>query len=386
MATKGWASPEAEKSSARTTELRQRLTIDFEQTWYALRGDYLVHLTRLDLRKAVETAAQMIARAEERGSARHVAQAETWLAMARMFSGDLDLAAQCFERAWALLESIAKPATGLTEQHAGLMPQAETFERIFTQATTRGYSALNLWLLGHPDRALERLIVATAIVRESGQRDVLAEVHILAATVHNLRGELEHVRLRAEAAFELATEGNPYFRAQGGILLGWADAMAGDLDGGIARMRCHLLEFRATGAELATDSYLALIATALGQKGECDEGLRTIDESLAIIERTGARASDAEVHRLKGELLMAQEASNAAQAEQSFRTALEISRKQNAKSLELRATTSLARLLGQQGRRDEARAMLTEIYGWFSEGFDTADLKDAKALLKQLDA
>ena len=92
------------------------------------------------------------------------------------------------------------------------------------------------------------------------------------------------------------------------------------------------------------------------------------------------------MHRLKGELLLAQDASNAAQAEQSFRTAIEISRKQNAKSWELRATTSLARLLGQQGKRDEARAMLADIYNWFTEGFDTADLKDAKALLDELGA
>jgi predicted ATPase len=117
-----------------------------------------------------------------------------------------------------------------------------------------------------------------------------------------------------------------------------------------------------------------------------DEGLRTIDESFPIIERTGARSYEAEVHRLKGGLLLAQDASHAAQAEQSLRTAVEISRKQKAKSWELRATTSLARLLDKQGKREEARAMLAEIYNWFTEGFDTADLKDAKALLAELSA
>ncbi len=132
------------------------------------------------------------------------------------------------------------------------------------------------------------------------------------------------------------------------------------------------------------DYYLALIATALGRMGRFDEGLRTIDESFPFIERTGQRSYEAEVHRLKGELLLAQDASNAAQAEQSFRTAIEISRRQNAKSWELRATTSLARLLEKQGKRDEARAMLADIYNWFTEGFDTADLKDAKALLEEL--
>jgi predicted ATPase len=168
------------------------------------------------------------------------------------------------------------------------------------------------------------------------------------------------------------------------IYLGWAQAMAGDLDGGIAQMRHHLTDLRTTGLELLNEYILALIATALSRTGRFDEGLRTINEAFPIIERTGARWYEAEVHRLKGELLLAQDASNAAQAEKSFRTAIDISRKQSARSWELRATISLARLLRDTGQRDEARAMLAEIYGWFTEGFDTADLRDAKALLDDL--
>ena len=173
-------------------------------------------------------------------------------------------------------------------------------------------------------------------------------------------------------------------RALSEIYLGWADAMAGDLEGGIARMRQHLSELRARGFEVAAAYHLALIATALGKVGRFDEALRTIDESFPIIDRTGQRHYEAEVHRLKGELLLAQSASNAAQAEKSFRTAIEIARKQHAKSWELRATTSLARLLAKQRKRDKARTMLAEIYGWFTEGFDTPDLKDAKSLLDEL--
>jgi predicted ATPase len=193
------------------------------------------------------------------------------------------------------------------------------------------------------------------------------------------------MRERAEAALVLWTElGSLSGRAAIETYLGWADAMAGDLDGGIARMRHHLSEYRAFGAELFTEYILALIATALSRMGRFDEGLRTINESFPIIERTGARWYEAEVHRLKGELLLAQDTSNAVQAEQSFHTAIEVARKQHAKSWELRATTSLARLLANQGKRDEAHAMLAEIYNWFTEGFDTADLKDAKALLEEL--
>ncbi len=159
--------------------------------------------------------------------------------------------------------------------------------------------------------------------------------------------------------------------------------MAGDLDGGIAGMQHHLAEIRIIGTEFI--KYFPYhMAAALGQLRRFDEGLRTIDEAFPFFERTGQRLYEAEVHRVKGELLLAQDASNAAQAAQSFRTAIEIARRQKAKSWELRATTSLARLLAKQGKRDEARTMLADIYNWFTEGFDTADLKDAKALLTQL--
>jgi len=123
-----------------------------------------------------------------------------------------------------------------------------------------------------------------------------------------------------------------------------------------------------------------------GKSGKPAEGLRDIDEALAAIERTAECFYEAEVYRTRGKLILALASSNASQAEQSFHTAIEISRKQHAKSWELRATTSLAGLLRDTGRRDEARAMLAEIYGWFTEGFEFADLKDAQALLDELGA
>ena len=120
--------------------------------------------------------------------------------------------------------------------------------------------------------------------------------------------------------------------------------------------------------------------------GQFDEAFRAINEALESVERKGEHMNEAEVRRLKGELWLAQHASNTSQAEQCFRTAIEISRKQHAKSYELRATTSLARILAKPGKSDEPRHMLADIYNWFTEGFDTPDLKDAKALLEELSA
>ena len=209
----------------------------------------------------------------------------------------------------------------------------------------------------------------------------------LAGVLYHLLGDVDRVRACAQASLELATQaGNPFHRSLALFFLAWTEVMANDFDAGITRMRRNLAEFKADGAGVRVAQYLAMTAAALGKSGKPREALREIEESMAVIERSGERFYEAEVHRLKGELLLVQDASNEAQAEQCFRAAIEISRKQHAKSWELRATTSLAQLLVKQGKRDEARTQLAEIYNWFTEGFDTADLKDAKALLDELSA
>jgi len=373
---KGYASREAERSSVRAIELCLRPGINPEKTWRALSGVFGLRLSRPHLRKACELGAELVARAEEQGRAELIVHAVNGLALARNDSGEFEIAAQHFERGWSLWDSIGRPVTDLMQQRAGLMTHP-AFNRIV--------SGWNLWFLGYPDRALERIDVATALAKESGSKAALENVHYFAAYIYQLCREPQHTRQRAEAALVLATEsGNVSGRAISEIYLGWADAMAGYLEDGVARIRQYLSEMKAGGSSLFEDRCLTLIVTALGRLGRFDEGLRTIEESLPFFESTGQRFYEAEVHRLKGELLLAQDASNAAPAVQCFRTALDISRRQKAKSWELRATTSLARLLDQQRRRDEARTMLLEIYNWFSEGFDTADLKDAKALLEDL--
>jgi class 3 adenylate cyclase len=381
---KGFSSREAEQSNARAMELCQRPGINWEKSWGALFGIFFVHQLRPDVRKAEAIAVELVARAEEHGKVAHLAEVANWLAYAKMVSGNFELAAQGLDRAWGLLESIAKPAGGPTAQRAEKMTDDQAFEwRCGTRQNNRVLAGWNLWFLGYPDRALERMNIATAIAH-SGPKTMMADIHGFATYIYELRREPEQMRARAEARLALATESG-YFtgRALSEIYLGWADALAGDLDGGIARMRSHMSELKAAGSEYITDRCLSFIATALGRLCRFDEALRIVDESFEFIERTGQQYYAAELHRLKGELLLARTSSNAAQAEQSFRTAIEIARRQHAKSWELRATTSLMRLMRNTNRRDESQTMLAEIYGWFTEGFDTRDLKDAKALLEE---
>ena len=181
----------------------------------------------------------------------------------------------------------------------------------------------------------------------------------------------------------LSTEhGLPEWLAWANTLRGWAVAVQGHYKEGIAQIQEALVASRATGAGILQPYYLCLLAEACMQANRLDDGLSALTEALAVADKNEERMHEPEIHRLQGEILLRQ--NNAAQARECFERALEVARQQSAKSYELRATMSLARLLASQGHRDEARAMLAAIYNWFTEGFDTADLIDAKSLLDEL--
>ena len=167
------------------------------------------------------------------------------------------------------------------------------------------------------------------------------------------------------------------------MLQGWALAEQEQGEEGLNQIREGLAAWRATGSELYRSHLLALFAEAYGRGGQAEEGLRVVDEALALVERTEERYYEAELHRLKGELIL-QQSQDIEEAETCFHKALAVARHQQAKSWELRAATSLARLWQEQGKVEEARELLGPVYGWFTEGFDTADLKDAKTLLDSL--
>ena len=187
----------------------------------------------------------------------------------------------------------------------------------------------------------------------------------------------------ADQLIAVATEqGFPYWRAQGTIYRGWAKVKNGDVAEGISLLRSGLGAYRATGAEQWMPHYLPLLASACEIAGQVEEALTLLDEALQIVERTGERWFEAELNRHKGQLLLRQ--GHAEAAEELYRKALSIAEEQEAKLWELRAAVSLARLRRDQGRRAEARDLLAPVYGWFTEGFDTPDLKEAKALLDEL--
>jgi class 3 adenylate cyclase/predicted ATPase len=242
-----------------------------------------------------------------------------------------------------------------------------------------------LWHLGYPDQALrcaERAVaIATAISHPVSRAGALSWV----AALHQLRGEVGRAREAAEAGLVLTTEEMiPFFRSHAVILGGWVLVQQGQWEEGITQLREGFAAYRATGAALECSHWLALLAEAYGYIDQPVEGLRLIAEALGHVAQTGVVYYEAELHRLDGELRLRLDPPDERRAETGFRRALEIARQQQAKSWELRAATSLARLWRNQGRRGGARDLLASVYGWFTEGFDTADLKEAKGLLDEL--
>ncbi len=247
-------------------------------------------------------------------------------------------------------------------------------------------AALALWCLGYPDQAVQRNQEALTLAHELSHPYSVVYALRFAAWVHQFRREERAVHERIEAGVTLATEhGFTRELAWMTIVRGWAVATQGQEEEGIAQMHQGLAAYRATGSELARTSFLALLAELYGKAGQPEEGLTVLAEALAQVGETEERWFEAELYRLKGELVLQRSQEQQPAAENCFQHALDIARQQQAKSWELRAATSLARLWQSQGKKTEARALLASVYEWFTEGFDTADLKDAKALLEELE-
>jgi predicted ATPase len=249
----------------------------------------------------------------------------------------------------------------------------------------RGHAALTLWLLGYPGQALARLHEALALAHELSHPYSLAWALCWAAIVSQLRRDVPAVHEHAEATVALSTEqGFPLWAASGTSLRGWALALQGQGAEGIAQVRQGIAAGRATGAMLRVPYFSALLAEVAAHLGHPEDGLQALAEAHTLMEQHEERWWEAEIARLRGVFLLRQPEAPQAEVESWLQRALDVAHRQEAKSLELRAAMSLSHLWQQQGKQAEARALLAPVYGWFTEGFDTADLQEAKALLEAL--
>jgi predicted ATPase len=369
IATKGYAAAEVEQTYSRAWQLCQQVYA--EETAHILPilyGRWAFYLIRGEHQAAHQLAEEFLRLAErQQDPVILVAQR----AMGWSFCmGEFVSARPHFEQIAALYNP---------EQHRAL-----TFQ-YGQDPGMAGLSAgaLDLWLLGYPEQARQWNDRALMLGREASHAHTLAFALDAASWFHQFCQERAVAQERAEEAIAVCTkQGLALWLAWGMIIRGWAVAAQGQGKAGIAQIREGLAAAQATGAEFFRPYYLALLAQAYQTVRQPEVGLTVLTEALAQMEKTGERFWEAEVYRLQGELLL--QANATAEAEDCFLKALEVARRQAAKSLELRATVSLGRLWQRQGKKDEARPMLAAIYGWFTEGLDTVDLRLAKVLLEEL--
>jgi predicted ATPase len=376
IATKGYASVEVEQVYISARELCQQVG-ETSQLFPALMGLRVTYSVRGETQRARELGEQLLRLAESVYDHALLLQAHYALAIPLFAQGELTLARAHLEQSLALYDP---------RQHRSL---AFLFGTDFG-VTCLSYAAFTLWHLGYPDQALRRSHESLILAQELSHPVSLAYGLSAAARLYQYHQEGPATQELAETEIALCSEqGFPLWLAMGTILRGWALVEQGQVEEGIAQMRQGLMAFRATGAEQWRPYFLALLAGAYRKVGQAEDGLSVLSEALAGVHKKGEREHEAELYRLKGTLTLQSKVQSPKskveeEAEGYFLTAIEIAQSQQAKSLELRATMSLARLWQQQGKRAEAHKLLSEVYNWFTEGFDTKDLQEAKALLDSL--
>jgi predicted ATPase len=373
VVTKGFGAPEVEKTYARARELCREIG-ETPRLFPMLQGLRVFYLARGKLQMAYELAEQLLRLAQGRQDVRQLMGAHVILGETLFCLGELLLAQEHFKKGIALHDS-QQP------HHPWLW--------VDNKVISLAYGNSALWLLGYPDQALQRSYEALTVAEALSHPFSVAWSMYYVARAHQDRREIQPAQERAAALIAFsAKQGFPYWTAVGTVIQGWALAKQGQGEEGIALIRQGLAAFRATGTELSLPLFLALLSEACRKVRRLEEGLTVLAEAIAAVARGGVRFYEAELYRLKGELTLQLQVeshkSKIEEAQACFLKAINIAQRQHAKSLELRATVSLARLWQQQGKRKEARQMLAEIYSWFTEGFDTGDLKEAKALLEML--
>jgi predicted ATPase len=371
IATKGYAAPEVEQAYARAHELCRRVG-QAPQLVPVLFGLRLFYQQRAEFRPAHELEEQLFHLAQSIHDPALLLMSHQALGTSAYWRGELAQARGHLEQGIALYDPPQHRAlTFGAIQHPGVACLA--------------FVARVLWTMGFPDQALQRSDSALTLARELSHPFSLVYTLGCAAVLHQLRREGQAAQGCAEATIALAHEqGFTLWLAMGTILRGWALAVQGQPAEGMAQLRQGLAAYRATGTAVAQSYWLALLAEASREGGQAEEGLHVLAEALAAVRHSGERCYEAELYRLRGELLLARPTEHHAEAEACFHQALAIARRQQAKSLELRAVMSLSRRWQCRGHCAKARELLTSTYSRFTEGFGTTDLWEAKALLEAL--
>jgi predicted ATPase len=368
---RGYGDPEVERAYVRARELCRQIG-EAPQLFPTLLGLAIHFVVRAELQTARELGEQLLDLAQGVQDDILLVEAHYVLGVTHFWLGELTLARNHLE------QGIAHYDARDHDSHITLFGQNDGVVCLCRAAVV-------LWYLGYSDEARTRANEALMLAQKLSHPATLAYVLYWIAFLYHQCREMQKTQVLADASTSLSREqGFAYWPPQGTILQGWLLAERGQMVEGIVQLRQGLLDLQATGTEIQRAYSLGLLADKYRQAGQIRNGLATLDEGLALVNKTGGRWPEAELHRIKGELLMHQACSSPQQAQICFDQALVVARGQNAKSLELRAATSLSRLWLMQGKREDARQLLAEIYGWFTEGFDTADLKEAKALLDEL--
>ena len=371
IATQGNAALEVEHAYARARELCQQVG-NTPQLFPVLRGLMLYYANRGDLETAYQLGEQLLRLAHSQPDPAPRMLAHYMMGMAFLTGGEPALAQSHHTQALAIYIPLAHRALALRYAF-DLAVGSHTF------------LAWDFWFLGYPDRAIQHSQTALTWAHEVIHPPSLAHALYFTSALHQFRREAPATQAQAAVLMTLATEQGFALRlAQGTVIHGWALAMQGQVEAGIAQMRQGLSAARTTGDNVYVLYFLGLLAEAYGKGGHPEAGLNALAEVASVMATSEARWYQAELYRLKGALLLKQVVANSSQAEACFHQALDIARQQQAKSWELRAATSLARLWQSQGKHQEAYGLLAPVYGWFTEGFDTADLQDAKTLLDEL--
>jgi predicted ATPase len=367
---KGYTAPDVEKAVTRARELCQQLG-ETPQLFPVLLKLWAFYLVRGELQTARELAEQLMRLAQSVQDQYLLSLAHWTLGCTLYLLGELISARPHLEQGIALYDPQQHPrsTTGTADPRVNCL----------------FWASYTLWNLGYPDQALKRGDESVAVAAGLSHPFSLACALGNAAAFHMLRHEAQRAREQAEAVITLSIEqGFPHYLAQGTLVRGWALAEQGQVEEGIAQMQQGLAAFRASGTGTSLTGFLPSLAETYAKVGRAEEGLAVLAEALALVDKTGMRVGEAGLYVLKGWLLLARFGENQAETEAYFRQAIDIARRRSAKSVELQAVMSLSWLWRRQGKKDEARQILAEIYGWFTEGFDTKDLQEAKALLEEL--